>query len=295
MRISQYSPVDAADAWALHEDGLYSSPVIRRKSWPVQTPSQHDACSTSPMVDEAPSVIILSLWPQATQEQTDYYTAGYQTLYPTSRIMLLHSDSSKYGHDDWDDDTTLERLLGHSDARPSYSLDNTILLHLFGTSGAARACELLHGYRSRSGRPLNVQTVVADSEPLPSFTAALRSSQPVPSTFYVLFLAFWMSLQELIQLWRTDVQASRIHQDLENPSLLPAEARKCYIFAYTGVMLTWLQSTLPPAKVCATDRADREDECREYSIKRTLIDQKGKWTGDQERYWMGIEGAWEGR
>lgn len=36
-------------------------------------------------------------------------------------------------------------------------------------------------------------------------------------------------------------------------------------------------------------------ERREFEVRRRRVDRRERWTGDQERYWLGIENAWEGR
>ena len=40
---------------------------------------------------------------------------------------------------------------------------------------------------------------------------------------------------------------------------------------------------------------DGQAERREFRVRRKGVDARGRWTGDQERYWMSIEGVWEGR
>ena len=90
-----------------------------------------------------------------------------------------------------------------------------------------------------------------------------------------------------LTFWHAERRARQTQRDLKDPFLLPTEARKCYIFAAKDLMFTWCDSPV--------ERPDEKLERQEYAVKRSSIDEKGRWTGDQERYWLGIENAWEGR
>lgn len=288
------SLADAQDTWILQERVVYTFQQTQiTQRLPHLRRQNHQTLATQD-ITKAPEVVLLSLWPQATAQQIFHYTSGYRVLYPTTKVVLLRNDASKFKNKDPDYDNALDELV---DARSLHE-KHTVLLHLFGTSGASGACRLLRGYRLRTGAPLNVGAVVADTEPSSSITTFLTSSQPISSAFFTFLLAFWMALQEYMWFLPLDRDTGQIHQDLNNPFLLPKEARKCFIFAQRGLMLTWMKRTLPKPKYnepYSFELNDEPDERREYAIKRSSIDQQGRWSGDQERYWSGIEGVWEGR
>ena len=212
------SSIDIHSTWNLGGKVAYSiqqCQVVQRATWPSQQTKQ---CSHPHDVSTSPDVIILCLWPQATAEQIEYYVSGYDVLYPGAKVILLRNNS-----DTLDYEEALEDLLGNDVEKPASLDGQNILLHLFGTSGAARACTLLRGYRLHTGAPLSVGVVVADTAPVPSLTTALTSSQPISSALYSFILAFWFRLQQLVWAWPLDWTVGQVHQDLNNPS--PAACR----------------------------------------------------------------------
>lgn len=281
---------DAPDTWVLQEKISYTfqqTTCYQRK--------HHKRQAVRLQEEIPPSVIILSLWPQATTEQIDHYESGYSYLYPSAKVVLIHNN---FKIDDAANDSALDELV-HTQL--SSHRHQPVLLHLFGTSGAAGACKLLRRYSLQTGEPLNVGAVIADAEPSPSFTTFLTSSQPISAALFSFILAFWISLQELFWFWPQTSSSVQIHHDLNNPNLLPTTARKCFVFAHRGLMLTWMKRlprTRPGSckdEFVGLEMNDEQDERREFAVKRSSIDQKGRWSGDQERYWSGIEGVWEGR
>ncbi|EME42053.1 hypothetical protein DOTSEDRAFT_72971 [Dothistroma septosporum NZE10] len=95
---------------------------------------------------------------------------------------------------------------------------------------------------------------------------------------------FW-TLVSVLTLWFSEPYSEQVRQDLHNPTLLPATARKCYIFPEHDLMFAWDSPT------------DDDELClrQEFHVRRNSIDQKQQWTSNQERYWLGIENAWDGR
>lgn len=89
----------------------------------------------------------------------------------------------------------------------------------------------------------------------------------------------------MLTFWRSNAESYQVQQDLQDPLLVPHDVRRCYVFAEKDVIFSW---TTPNAD---NDEAERT----EYPCKRTSIDKGGKWDGNKERYWLGIEGAWDGQ
>ncbi|KAK3110424.1 hypothetical protein LTR53_015296, partial [Teratosphaeriaceae sp. CCFEE 6253] len=83
-----------------------------------------------------------------------------------------------------------------------------------------------------------------------------------------------------------DARCRQNRRDLHDPYYLPPDARKCYVFAEKDLMFSWHGSPVQDDEECVRD---------DVSVNRTSIDEKGKWTSDQERYWLGIENVWDGR
>lgn len=249
------------------------------------------SCSSSP-----PNYIILALWPNARSEQIQHYVEGYASLYPHSKPLLLHH--TYFGHNTPNNVSVLDALLedceklSYHDESP---IDDQILIHLFGDAAATNTCSLLKAYRARTNLKLGVKALVFDSVPV-IVAPSLRSLRSKPSTiclflFYSLY-AFFSQILSTLTSWLSDPFSTRVRQDLYDPTLLCQDARKCYIFAERDVMFAWDRKT--------TRGEEGENEDSGYlkvthSVRRKSVDCEERWTGDQERYWLGVENAWEGR
>jgi len=235
-----------------------------------------------------PETIVLGLWPHATGEQIQYYIEGYESLYPTAHLHLLRYSTSY----DQQIGSVLDAITPETETQWSPATPN-VLLHLFGDAGAAQGCRLLRAYKLRNGRALAVKTVVMDSVPTPtapSLHLSLRAPAAILAYASLCLTLTYLWLLSTLTFWHTERRARQTQRDLQDPFLLPADARKCYIFAAKDLMFTWCDSPVG-------ERASHDNglERQEYAVKRSSIDEKGRWTGDQERYWLGIENAWEGR
>lgn len=309
-----YLPLDSTDSWIIQEKAVYSfqhTPPLCSQLHHRRVSGLYSQVSWDQSND--PDVILLCLWPQATDFQIEQYTSGYQELFPSARIILADAFSTTTSYSNAADDynAVLSKLV---DANCSSITTSTsawtkhqqesvprgpsVLLHLFGTCGAANACTILRGFRLRTGGPLNVGAIVADTEPSSSLIAVLTSPQPVSSALLSFLLAFWMRLQAFVLFWPPE--QSHIHHDLNNSGLLPEDVRKCFVFAQRGLMLTWLNHSLQQAHTWNTAAANsglynEEQHVRREHLRRSSIDQKGRWSNDQERYWSSIQSVWEGR
>ncbi|TKA75577.1 hypothetical protein B0A55_07934 [Friedmanniomyces simplex] len=236
-------------------------------------------------MSSSPETVVLGLWPYATGKQIQYYVQGYKSLYPDASLLLLEYS------------TSYDRQIGNAlnalttlDEKPSFNPAPKVLLHLFGGCGAAQGCRLLRAYKIRTGRRLTVRAVVMDSVPrlvVPSFRTATRSPQLLLAFLYILPMVVYIRAISTINYWQYDARCRQNRFDLNDQYLLPPEARKCYIFAEKDLMFSWNDSSI---------KDDDEESVRDdVSVNRTSIDDdKGKWTIDQERYWLGIENVWDG-
>lgn len=236
-----------------------------------------------PALSTPPRVVILGLWPYATHEQIQYYVQGYEALYPSAQILLLRHSTNYDGHIA----SALDAITIMDEKSPlNPTLD--VLMHLFGGGGAAQGCRLLRAYKVRTNQTLGVKAVVMDSVPRivkPSWGTSLRSPPRVLAFVYAVLVALYIWILQSLSLCERRSRQNR--RDLNDDFLLPQEAKKCYIFSENDLMFTW---TGTPTTADA-DEIERHD----YAIKRKSIDESGKWTGDQERYWLGIEDVWDGR
>ena len=233
-----------------------------------------------------PDTVVLSLWPYATDEQIRYYIDGYEALYPDAQLLLLQYSTS-YDRQIGD---ALDVLTAQTERRSEHAPPN-VLMHLFGGCGAAQGCRLLRAYKIRTCQRLAVKAIVMDSVPklvLPSMRGAARSPHLLLAFLYILLTVAYIRIFSTINYFGFEQRCRQNRHDLNDPSLLPKEARKCYIFEEKDLMFSWHDE----GKQYDDEESFRDD----ITVKRTSIDEKGsRWTSNQERYWLGIENVWLGR
>ncbi|OQO11549.1 hypothetical protein B0A48_03276 [Cryoendolithus antarcticus] len=244
----------------------------------------------------SPDIVVLCLWPHATTSQIGFYTTGYTDLYPSAQVLALRSS---WLPDFSNRDEILDRLTATSSEKfPTNEKDSpfstpTVLLHLFGQPGAQNATSLLRAYRTRTQQPMNVRAIISDSEP--SFSLSLPTTLPQSLTFiHHMLLALLTLLSTLLNVFEPHTNsATRIRDDLADPLLVPEGVRRGFVFAERNLMFSWDDRAVRSESV-EDDEDGEAVERRDYSVKRDCVDVRGRLTGDQERYWLGVEGVWEG-
>jgi len=275
------------------------SGMVQRSNSTRSTRSDKSVSSTSSSVDNSvvntpvevstptkktpppPHFIVLSLWPHATPSQIASYVEGYEDLYPTAKVLLLRS-SWQAASPDLDD--VAHTLTGSLEEKTATS-SHPVLLHLFGQTGALNACSLLRAYRARTATSLDVRAIVSDTCPRLSASDLYSTLLISPTQFFTLLLSVLLTFATAaVSLFAYDNVTHRIRADLTNPGLLPANVRKCFVFPAQEMMFSW----------CEMSGRNGLHERKEWSVKRTGVDARGRWSGEKERYWLGVEGVWEG-
>jgi len=272
------------------------SGLIQRSNSTRSTRSDKSDSSTSSSVDNSvlntpvesprpttapPHYVVLCLWPHATESQISSYVEGYEDLYPTAKVLLLRS-SWKSTSPDLDD--VADTLTGSLEEKAP-TASQPVLLHLFGQTGALNACSLLRAYRARTASSLDVRAVVSDTCPHLTASDLYSTLLDSPLQFLTILLSLLFTLATAaISLFAYDNTTHRIRADLTNPGLLPPNVRKCFVFPAQEMMFSW----------CEMEGRNGLHERREWSVKRTGVDARGRWSGEKERYWLGVEGVWEG-
>lgn len=236
--------------------------------------------------------VLLGLWPFATDDQIDFYVDGYNIIYPTAKVIPI-----RHGHRYRE--VALDALT-HMCEKISSQRQPLALLHLFGNHGAADVVDMLRSLKIRTGQTLPIQAVIMDSTPatpVPSLADAIESPQRVLIFIQTVLWTIYSFLLSFLTLGHSDTASERVRSGLHDPALVPGDARKVYIWAARDIMFSWRC----PKRAAKYDQVldgtvlPDSDECDryEYAVKRSTVDEKGRWTGNQERYWLGVENAWD--
>lgn len=262
----------------------------------------------------APKFIILITWMDAAPRHILKYVAGYQKLYPTSRLLLIRSSAPDWF---WRSQRVQQSRIdpgiavinsicrGHGPNSQSNRSGPThrvspperaeILLHVYSNGGSNQACSLLRTYLERTSRTLPPHVTVFDSCPgRGTFKRSMRalssvlprslwSRIPLYICFYILLSLYWLAYIP----WGFADPIERVRRDFNDASLM-SEVRRCYIYSEEDVMI---------------DFHDVEDHAHE-AVARGFAVQKAKFQGtghcahvrigDGIQYWNAVRTAWNG-
>nr|OQO29735.1 hypothetical protein B0A51_02282 [Rachicladosporium sp. CCFEE 5018] len=274
-------------------NSLRSRPLVASRPISPTDTSRPQSPTVKP---ESPDIVVLCLWPHATSSQISFYTTGYTDLYPSVQVLALRSSwlpDSRNREEILDALTTTTSEKCFVLEKYSPAATPTVLLHLFGQSGAQNATSLLRAYRTRTQSPMNVRAIISDSEP--SFSLSLPTTLSQTFTFiHHMLLALITLLSTLLNVFEPHTNsATRVRDDLADPWLVPEGVRRGFVFAERNLMFSWDDRAVG-SEFVEDDEDGEAVERRDYSVKRDCVDVRGRLTGDQERYWLGVEGVWEG-
>jgi hypothetical protein len=228
----------------------------------------------------------------ATARHISKYTAGYEKLYPSARILAITS-------------TVLELTLASEAAKSKriapifeilYALppDTKVLLHFFSNTGAIIAMILLQTYREKMGKMLPVTAVVMDSTPgkavygttIRAFSVSLPKNPILRVIGGVLLRAFyWLWMLRVVMSGKVDeVEQSR--KVLNDKSFFNVNTPRTYIYGVADPMVDWR---------FIEEHAD-EAERMGYIVDREKFLDSGHCAhllDDPDRYWATVQRLWK--
>lgn len=247
------------------------------------TPSSPEIFTEVPL-SFPPKTIVLSLWPHARDEQVEYYIDGYKALYPSAKLFTLPNSRKSALHID----NALNEIIGDQEKLQHRDASQDILFHVFGEDAAAQACRFLRAYNLRTARTMSVKAMILDAVPVvvaPTLQTLQRSPHLMLLFLWLCVVALLQYLVAILTYCYAEPYSAQIRKDLCDPNLLPSDASRCYIFPDKDIMFAWPHASNEDG---ALDR-------QEFAVTRHLIDRERRWSGDQERYWLGIENTWDGQ
>ncbi|OAL03311.1 hypothetical protein IQ06DRAFT_105883 [Phaeosphaeriaceae sp. SRC1lsM3a] len=203
--------------------------------------------------DGEPSLILLCTWTGAQNRYIAKYTAKYQSLFPTARIMVIA--------------TTAKDLCFRNSKRKQQRLkpaverissleylsacgnDAGTLMHVFSEGGSNKACELAEAYFAITGRRLTVSALCLDSTPghpryLRLCNALNKSLPPVPILRHTGLLfgsavlgAIWITYVG-IKGYENNV-ITRTRRRLLDPTHWDLSAPRCYLYSINDELIAW--------------------------------------------------------
>jgi hypothetical protein len=252
--------------------------------------------TTSPSSSSGPDLILLPSWLDASPRHIAKYTRGYQTLYPTARILLLTTALT---------DVTLHtRAAEAARLAPTLSLLTSlpshtgILLHSFSNGGAYTAHLLARLYLARTGHVLPISAQILDSSPGHGHygrtaTAMALSLPRSPAVLHYVSLVMLHLFLAVYYVAKTatgglnKVQVMR--EGLLDVKFWDNGVPRCYVYSKEDKMVTW------------GDVVEHAGMAREKGWKRVSVEEFdgsahcGHLLVDEGRYWGIVERVWGGQ
>ncbi|KIM98392.1 hypothetical protein OIDMADRAFT_43392 [Oidiodendron maius Zn] len=257
----------------LHSKAVNSLENFKRLNGSVYI---HDPTTTTSS-ENHPDLILIAGWMNASPRHVSKYTAGYQKLYPSARILAITTTSldaafSTHG-------ANLKRIAPVLDILYTLRPNSKLLLHFFSDGGSFTSTLIARKYQERMGRPLPAKVVILDSSPgRATYEAGVRAfSVALPKNIVLKVIG--------ILLLRLFYGFYKCRVDLNTKSLFDIDAPRLYIYSVADDMISWQFV---------------EEHCNEakklgYTVNREkFMDSShcGHLMTDEKRYWAAVLRLW---
>ena len=262
----------------------------------------------------APKWIILVTWMGAAPRHILKYVAGYQILFPASRLLLIRSSAPDMF---WRSRRVQQRRIDPglaiiNSTCPSHGTNSNdqhphpsqiasppkrpeILLHIYSNGGSHQACNLFRTYLDRTSWTLPRHVTIFDSCPgRGTFTRSMRALSsvlprspwlriPLSLFFYIVLALYWLAYIP----WGIPDPIERVRRDLNDASLM-SEARRCYIYSEEDPMVDFHD----------VDAHASEAVHRGFAVRQEKFPGSGHCAhvrvGDGVPYWAAVRNLWDG-
>jgi hypothetical protein len=251
------------------------------------------ATSTNPQVTPQKLILFCS-WMGAGAKHIAKYLTRYQTLYPTSQILLIRADPRHMVFPSECLQITAPAVpIIRAALPPSSSSQPQLLVHLFSNAGSS-VLSHLYTHFAAAGDVLPLHAAVFDSAPgegtysgsVAAFTAAAPAGWMRVAALpfvHLLICLFW--LKYIVTPWGKNplVETARRHNDRS----LVKEVRRSYIYSEEDVMIPWRG-----VERHAAAAREKGFEVRLEKFGGSL--HVAHMVADAERYWRIVKATWEG-
>jgi hypothetical protein len=259
-------------------------------------PTQTRASSA---ITDAPNLIVVASWMDARDLHIAKYITHYQSLYPTSKILLL---KFVFKHIVWQKECIKavqpaisyirsqvdSAYLSESPSRPE------ILVHVFSNGGVAATKHLYEGYENGTGHAFPLHTAVYDSCPgLYSYWSAYNASiAGVPKGIWRWIMAPIIHVLD-IYLWIMASFLGRPYHlltngDWHNNPQKTRQTNRTYIYGKADEMVEWEHIELHA----------RQAAEKGYTVRKEVFEGSthvAHMRTDEGRYWKIVAETWGSR
>lgn len=239
-----------------------------------------------------PGLILLAAWMDASIRNVAKYTAGYEKLYPSARILVIMTSSTDVVFRS--ETANLNRVAPVLDILYSLPSDVRFLVHSFSNGGALTTSLIAREFVAKTGRQLPVTALVLDSSPgKATHQGAIRALAVGLPKFFIfrwliviaISIYYWMTKFLYWITLRIDM-LKKTREELNTSALFRLEAPRLYIYSVKDYIVAWqeIEEHVGEAKKSGY-RVDTE--------KFSDTAHAGHLKGNDERYWGCVKRVWD--
>jgi len=251
----------------------------------------HEPAKTASSSD--PQLILLVGWMDASMRHIAKYTAGYEKLYPSARIVVI--TTSAIDATIRTNAANIRRVAPILEIMYALPSDAKVLLHFFSNGGCCTTTMIAKLYEAKIGRPLPATAMVLDSTPgKATYEATVRALSVGLSKNFVIRLLGISILRIFYWLYRLYywieghgdlVDKARV--DLNRESLFDIETPRLYIYSVADQMVAWE----------FVEKHSEEAEATGYKVYKKKYLDSGHCVHlmkDEKLYWGSVSKLWRG-
>ena len=250
----------------------------------------HEPTTTTSSSGE-PNLILVCGWMDASPRHISKYTAGYEKLYPSARILAITTSSidaafTTHG-------ANIKRVVPVLEILYALPPNAKLLLHFFSNGGSFTSTLIARKYKEKMGNPLPTTAVILDSTPgRATYEATVRAfavtlpKNPVIKFIGILFLRLFYWLYRVTYLLSSQKDlVEKARTDLNTKTLMDVDTPRLYIYSEADDMVAWqsVEEHIEEAKRLGY-AADREKYLESGHCGHLMRDEK--------RYWGAVQRLW---
>jgi hypothetical protein len=240
----------------------------------------------------APGLILLAGWMDASIRNVAKYTAGYEKLYPSAKIVVILTSSTDVVFRS--NAANLNRIAPVLEILYTLPPDARFLVHSFSNGGALTMSLIAREFQAKSKHQLPMAAFILDSSPgKATLKATIRAFAVGLPKFFVLrwfilsviSVSYWL-LKFLYWITaRTDV-LEKMREELNTPSMFRLEAPRLYIYSIKDHVVAWqeIEEHVGEAK-----RSGYKVDSEKFSD----TGHAGHLIGNDGRYWGCVRRLWD--
>jgi hypothetical protein len=242
-------------------------------------------------VPNAPDLILIAGWMNASMRNLAKYTAGYEKLYPSARIVVITTSTVNAAFTTHT--ANLNRIAPALEIVYGLPPDAKILLHFFSNGGGWTTTLVADTYQAKTDKPLPASAMVLDSTPgKNTYTATVAAfAVGLPKNILLQMVGTWILkmcwlLYRLAYLiGRNDDLIMRTRKGLNNEALFDVKTPRLYIYSDADPFVAW---------EFVEEHAQEAKETG-YSVSKERFVESGHCFHlplDENRYWAAVTSLW---